>query len=891
VTVSTNLYEALDYLATLREAGRVLSSTNLELVQKIGKLAAAASHHPASSEIQQIVAELVSRAAREMEEAEIQEAPPWKVVPKGGEFCVVKSEDGSEVKCFPTEEEAQAQMKALYANVKEGLEEAPPNKCRRCGAGILPADKVCPKCGWKEGDPVKEEEKSDAGLVAKPKKKVTEGVLFSETHGRIREASKAKEGKVWDIDVIRSGKSIVGRYWPPELLSSKGFLGMLEGADVFEDHPGYTDSEQYPIRRVGDHIGVIRSPKARQDGDGAVVVEARFHVIDPLWREKLKNAAEVGEISRYQFSINADGDDSQVVEAEGGKAQLVSAVYAVESVDLVTHASAGGRIRAMRESDQTAKERDMNEDELAAKIEAAVEAALARTHTTEAVDAPLDGDEEIEESGVAEANEADELFAKLRDLTARLEERERAATNATVIEEAMKASGLTGVIRESAQRRLQEAATRRSLEEADVTAIMGEYRGLAAAYAQRPPVGMGRVEGFVDRADNYELRFRAMLTPANHINPVKDAEGHVVEPFHSLREAYCVWNPSANPFAAETVEACMDELHGAKYSSTRHHKKIRESLTTAQWGEVVADNMYMSLMKSYSDLPYDDWRKVVSEIESVADFRTRYFLRIGGYGNLPAVAEGAAYQPATSPTDEHTTYSISKRGMLEQSITLEMIADDQIGALARIPTALARSAKRTLYNFVMDLITTDNPTLHYDSVVLYTAGTSHYNADTVALSILGVETAEQLMADQTAYNESLEILGDRNRPKYIIVPRELKSRALRILDPSDAFAPNLAAVADADIGRDPHQYKGSGMEVIVYDKLTNAKDWWTVGDPSLVPTVVIGFFGGRQEPEMFMQDDPASGLGFNNDTQAIKIRHIYGGSVLDHRSFTYHDVA
>ena len=42
----------------------------------------------------------------------------------------------------------------------------------------------------------------------------------------------------------------------------------------------------------------------------------------------------------------------------------------------------------------------------------------------------------------------------------------------------------------------------------------------------------------------------------------------------------------------------------------------------------------------------------------------------------------------------------------------------------------------------------------------------------------------------------------------------------------------------------------------------------------------FGFLGGREEPELFVQDMPNVGSMFSNDKLTYKIRHIYGGNVL-----------
>jgi hypothetical protein len=51
----------------------------------------------------------------------------------------------------------------------------------------------------------------------------------------------------------------------------------------------------------------------------------------------------------------------------------------------------------------------------------------------------------------------------------------------------------------------------------------------------------------------------------------------------------------------------------------------------------------------------------------------------------------------------------------------------------------------------------------------------------------------------------------------------------------------------------------------------------------MTPTLEVGFYQGRQDPELFTQADPSVGSVFNADKITYKIRHVYSGTVLDHR--------
>jgi hypothetical protein len=53
--------------------------------------------------------------------------------------------------------------------------------------------------------------------------------------------------------------------------------------------------------------------------------------------------------------------------------------------------------------------------------------------------------------------------------------------------------------------------------------------------------------------------------------------------------------------------------------------------------------------------------------------------------------------------------------------------------------------------------------------------------------------------------------------------------------------------------------------------------------PDDIQTIELGFLDGQQEPQLFVQDMPNVGSMFTNDKLTYKIRHIYGGGVIDYR--------
>jgi hypothetical protein len=285
---------------------------------------------------------------------------------------------------------------------------------------------------------------------------------------------------------------------------------------------------------------------------------------------------------------------------------------------------------------------------------------------------------------------------------------------------------------------------------------------------------------------------------------------------------------------------------------------FRESLISSSWANALGDSMTRRMQAIYQgETDLQAWRKVATTTP-VNDFRSQERTRIGGYGNLPAVAQAGAYSPLTSPGDARATYAVSKRGGTED-VTLEMVMNDDVQAIRRIPLELALAAGNTLYEFVFDFFRT-NPVI-YDTTALYTAG--HGNLFTAALDATSFAAHRLAMVRQTRAGS-----GKRMglSPKSVLVPFELQETAYNLF----VRGQNL----------DKTYVQSINPEVIPVAYWTDANDWCTVADPMRLPVLEIGFLRGQEEPELFVQDMPNVGSMFSNDKTTYKIRHIYSGAVL-----------
>jgi hypothetical protein len=69
------------------------------------------------------------------------------------------------------------------------------------------------------------------------------------------------------------------------------------------------------------------------------------------------------------------------------------------------------------------------------------------------------------------------------------------------------------------------------------------------------------------------------------------------------------------------------------------------------------------------------------------------------------------------------------------------------------------------------------------------------------------------------------------------------------------------------------------------DYWSDTNNWYATADKMETPLIELGFYNGTEEPELFVQDLPTQGSLFSNDDITYKIRHIYGGAVIDYRGF------
>jgi hypothetical protein len=695
----------------------------------------------------------------------------------------------------------------------------------------------------------------------------------------------APSGREWDVLLIREGMSKNRNRYGRKVLAEAAPL--YEGRPMFIDHK----METGPFGRSGNEVvGFTKAVRpvvlSEQAADGKftgahfLALSARAGLVDEGFQKKLVAAYQLGNPDLFGLSHDVRAE-SVTATADDGPFYDVTAIRKVESTDWVLTPAAGGRVLRLVASDSPHPQ--LQEDarmlkQLIESLKAAgvtvpencdeatatrlLNEALKRqpaAATTAATAQPPTSQAAVADQTVEARMAA--LEASNRTLQESLTAGARAVATLTLercLLECSLPDPFKARIKKKFEARIAAGQFPTDAEIAeDIKAYVEDVGALREANLVMPHVGVPRVQIVQDRADKMRERLDAFF-------------GIKQEGVDELGRPKFKTIPNAGmtSFREIYVDLTGDSRVTGKVTEDVK-RRLSESLNTASFDQILGDSITRKMLKDYADnVNFNSWRGTVAEVVPLNDFRTVRRLRFGGYGNLPTVSQGAPYTSMTSPTDEEATYSPAKRGGTEQ-ITIEMIKNDDVGAIRRIPSKLARAAGQTLYEFVWDML--QNNAAIYDSVALAAAG--HNNIVTTALSAANISALRLKLKQQTdmSSGKRLNLVA-----RYLIVPSELEELAFQLTTSDRVLGSN---------NNDPNFVKKLNLDTIVVEYWTDTNNYWVTASQDQAPMIEVGFLDGQETPELFVQDLPSQGSMFSNDLLTYKLRHIYGGAVMDYRPF------
>lgn len=678
--------------------------------------------------------------------------------------------------------------------------------------------------------------------------------------GRVVEArgAAADGGRIFRVRIIQPGTSRNGMRYPESVLRAAAPL--YEGAKAFDHHRTTDELQSSAITGL---IGHYRNVEATGAG-----VFADLHLLPSATHTAEALDASVSAQDQGLPPLVGVSHDVQLVAKpaieDGRRIQEAVAINNVLSADVVADPSAGGRatrvVAGGTGSNLPTPSREDNAmtlKELLDKLREASDeerAALIQEHQAVLDEQGLtsgDIDRIVAEPPAPTSEGTDDREPELVGAGATESTHHRGGPLAGVlVRSAVEAAGLpegcVELVTSELPERFTEAQLTTTVRTIQRTIEGAERAGLRPSV---PHVAVGE-----ENLDKKRKRLDATF------------DKNWQEGYTSLSEAY--FDITGQPFerldgdvAARIIRESWD---GPMVGRTS------ESVASSTWGSILADSMNRRMVAMYTQPNLQSWRQLASTAP-VGDFRSQKLVRMGGYGVLPTVNEGAPYQPLTSPSDEKATYTPTKKGGTED-YTFEAAKNDDIRALVQIPDKLGLAASQTLYRGVFDIFA-NNSTV-YDSVALFHA--SHANTATNALSYSNMNAGRKAMRKQAAYGDSYDVLS--LVPKTLVVVTDLEELGNEICNGQRGVPATTPGASDV-----PNLHQGTQLLVVDYFSSTTA--WYLVADPTQIPTIEVGFMDGKVNPELFVQDDPKVGSVFSSDKVTWKIRHIWGLAVVDYRGF------
>jgi len=324
--------------------------------------------------------------------------------------------------------------------------------------------------------------------------------------------------------------------------------------------------------------------------------------------------------------------------------------------------------------------------------------------------------------------------------------------------------------------------------------------------------------------------------------------------------------------------------------SHKHEYLIREALTTSDFPLLFGDVLDRQVLASYKAV--DPVWKAFTKMSTVKDFKVsdRYAIT-GGDQVLARVAEKGEYL-ASERNEARYHLSVLKYGR-QFDISWEALINDDLGALKDTPERFARAAVRTEH----DLVTST-----YAGCALYSTGL-YGNTTAAALSIASLEAGVAAMASfLDANNQPI-----MNRAKYLVVPPVLEMTARQILTSATKMWLDHTTLGGG-VGTEQRyampmtnviaQY---GLQLIVDPYLAiyanaaeQATQWYLFADPKDIAALEFAHLKGHERPEICMKASDKVTVGggaigpmsgdFATDNVLYRVRHVFGGTLLDWRA-------
>jgi len=731
-------------------------------------------------------------------------------------------------------------------------------------------------------------------------------------------------GKVWEICIIESGKSINGLYYESECLEEA--CDVFEGLKVYAHKYGDTldhrpDELPDPSLFFANYVGFIKDVKYVSTDSGSKLV-AKFHCTSDAIRNALKNTWSLDQGQMPGFSI-----DSYVKIEEEGGIKKVTKISEANSLDIVTSPSAGGAFERLVASIQKNTKQENEMEKFLKLLLAMIKGGAVKmegiegksdeeiiTLLTEKFSGQVkEGEEPAKEAELTEdmvkalldEQDIEAIHEKLKQLLDSQAEDEKVKEAAKKAEDDIKAKEATD--KAKATDRLDELEKQNAINstEKEVGTLLAKESKMSDIAKQKV------VTQFNGRAATFEEIGNAIKIEKEYLDRITESQNDKVgarhggtimmdAPIDKMQKAVDLLIDPDLKRAKESADDYKDipEFSGLREALSRIHgvdlysafadntgrqnaaQRVKES-ASGDFAVMLGDSMNKRMFRMYNFMKAREiWTKFVTE-ESFNNLNQQKLVRIGGFSELATIAEAGTYPSMDTPSEENPTYDPLKKGGIF-TLTEEMLINDNLRAIKQFPIEMARAAIHTLNKYIFDLIggcdgsDTLNTKNIYDGTALYTE--AHGNLISAALSSTTFESAMQKMADQAQADSGIP-LGLNG--KYLLTPNELRKTAWDV-------TVNELTQANANGGSVQNAQSRYAVEPLNMPKgyMCNVANFFMlIADPIDIEGLTVGYFNNKREPEILLQDQPTIGNVFTNDQIKYKVKFRYGATITDYRAF------
>ena len=300
---------------------------------------------------------------------------------------------------------------------------------------------------------------------------------------------------------------------------------------------------------------------------------------------------------------------------------------------------------------------------------------------------------------------------------------------------------------------------------------------------------------------------------------------------------------------------------------------------TGSFPFITQDAVNKSMMLGFVEFP-STWQAVMTQGDSVRDFKTIHRMQLGALPNVP-IWDGLSVPGDASLKDEEETYGVECRSN-RVSFTYKLLVNDDMSMLSRTPQRQGDAMARTV-NAVAWAQITGNPAMRDGQVLFLATATgnrfrSNLTTGAGAPSSTTIQTLTDKLMQMRGINtpedaESEDILA--LMPSHIVGPSALRTTILQevrsIADPNATHS-NVANLSNDLI---------PVIEPLLDADSTTA--WYLFASTARVETVEVTFLQGQESPRL------RTVLNADRLSQDHYILQTFAAKALEHRGMQRHD--